>query len=273
MDLKLTFGQFYGQIKMSRRVVCSTLTETTYRSGFDIPDHFHDHTYICFLLQGSLTEKYEKKSMDFGASAITFHPPGAVHSESFHGRGGRLLSIQIDAQWMQRAHNHTVMPKASVHFREGVAIELARKLYREFHNFDDASPLAIEGLILEILAEVSRSSTHRSGFDPPPWLRQAKELLHSEFRETPNLANIAELVGVHPVHLSAAFRKHYRCTAGEYLRRLRIEFVCHKLATSDEPISQIAAAAGFSDQSHCSKTFKLMTGMTPSQYKKLIRST
>ena len=273
MERKLSLGEFYGQVKMSRRVAGHILTETSYRSHFNIPSHSHDHTYICFCFQGVLAENYGRKSRTCEASSMTYHPPGEVHSGSFHGGGGRLFNIQIDPQWMQRVQQDLSVQGESIYMRGATSMGIARRLYQEFHYFDEASPLAIEGLLLETLAEVSRRSAPRPVCSPPRWLEQARELLHAEFFECPTLGKIAESVGVHPVHLSAAFRKHYQCTPGEYLRRLRIEFACHKLSTSDDPLSMIAAAAGFSDQSHFSKTFKLMTGMTPIRYKRLIRPT
>ena len=51
------------------------------------------------------------------------------------------------------------------------------KLYREFLHMDEASPLAIEGLALEMLAEVSRRQVSLSDRTPPRWLGRAVELL------------------------------------------------------------------------------------------------
>jgi AraC family transcriptional regulator len=74
-------------------------------------------------------------------------------------------------------------------------------------------------------------------------------------------------VGVHPVYLASEFRKHFGCTIGEYVRKLRVEFACRRISESDSPLSDIAIAAGFSHQSHFSRTFKAVTGMTPAGYR------
>jgi AraC family transcriptional regulator len=83
---------------------------------------------------------------------------------------------------------------------------------------------------------------------------------------------IADLVGVHPVHLASTFRQHYRCTIGEYVRHLRIEFACRMISSSEASLADIALAAGFFDQSHFSKAFKQLTGMTPSQFRTSIHT-
>jgi AraC family transcriptional regulator len=76
---------------------------------------------------------------------------------------------------------------------------------------------------------------------------------------------------VHPVHLAQTFHKTYRCTVGDYVRKLRIEYACRELATSTKPIVDIALAAGFCDQSHFTRTFKRAIGAAPFQYRESLR--
>jgi AraC family transcriptional regulator len=137
---------------------------------------------------------------------------------------------------------------------------------------DEAAPLAIEGLAFEILVEAARSNSRRTEPQPPRWLKQARDLLHAEFSQNLSLPEIALAVGVHPVYLARQFRKHYHCTIGEYVRRLRVECACREITQSDTPLIEIAAAAGFYDQSHFSRTFKRLTGLTPAEYRTASRA-
>ena len=73
------------------------------------------------------------------------------------------------------------------------------------------------------------------------------------------------------MHLARAFRKHFGCTPGEYVRHLRIEFASRELSKSDTPLVEIALAAGFAHQSHFSRIFKRQTGMTPSAFRAALR--
>jgi len=82
------------------------------------------------------------------------------------------------------------------------------------------------------------------------------------------LTKIASEVGVHPVHLAATFRQKYGCTVGEFVRLLKIERARNDLGNLDLSVEQIAAQAGFADQSHFSKTFKDYTGLTPTEYRR-----
>jgi len=147
---------------------------------------------------------------------------------------------------------------------------LASRIYKEFRLMDGASPLAIEGLMLELTAELSRSKLVAER-QLPHWLEEAKDLVHAHFPENLSLAGVARAVNVHPVHLARAFRRHFHCTLGEYVRHLRIEFASRELSMSDTPLVEIALAAGFTHQSHFSRIFKRHTGMTPSAFRASLR--
>ena len=126
-----------------------------------------------------------------------------------------------------------------------------------------------------------RSKSWRSYPDSMRILRRAnpragwskvREVLHAQFQETLTHDDVAKLVGVHPVHLATVFRRHFGCTIGEYVRRLRIEFASRRIAASDDSLCDVGLAAGFSDQSHFSKVFKQQTGMTPGQFRANLRA-
>jgi AraC family transcriptional regulator len=73
---------------------------------------------------------------------------------------------------------------------------------------------------------------------------------------------------VHPGYLASAFRRHFGCTIGEFVRRQRIALACRALTDGDAPLADVAIEAGFADQSHFTRTFKRQLGMTPAAYRK-----
>src|SRR5206468_2009075 len=97
------------------------------------------------------------------------------------------------------------------------------------------SLLAMEGLALEILAEMSRHPVPSSERTPTRWLLRARELIHSRFTENLSLGEIALEVGVHPVHLARVFRCHFASTLGGYVRKLRVCLWPNLCSGSREP--------------------------------------
>src|SRR6185295_803381 len=104
---------------------------------------------------------------------------------------------------------------------------------------------------------------------PPPWLQTVKEFLHESFSEPPGLDELAAAAGVHPTHLTRAFRQFEHCTVGDYVRKIRIEYARQRMLSSGEPLVEIALAAGFADQTHFTRSFKRLTGMTPSEFRRI----
>jgi AraC family transcriptional regulator len=153
----------------------------------------------------------------------------------------------------------------------GALTRLCARLNREFHKTDTAAKLAIEGLALELLAEAARQPCNGIGA-APPWLRQAREMIVEYFPETFKLTQIAAEVRVHPVYLATAFRQKFGVTIGEFVRQLRIEHACAELVKGELSLASIALQAGFVDQSHFSKVFKLYVGTTPANYRRTVRS-
>jgi AraC family transcriptional regulator len=121
------------------------------------------------------------------------------------------------------------------------------------------------------LAAVSRSRGESVPNGLAAWLVQARDRLHADVAARPSLGELAASVGVHPVTLARAFRRAFGCTVGEYLRRLRIERAAGQLASSTQPLAEIALAAGFADQSHFSNVFRRRVGMSPSAYRREVR--
>jgi AraC family transcriptional regulator len=63
------------------------------------------------------------------------------------------------------------------------------------------------------------------------------------------------------------FRDHFGHAPMKLIQRRRLDLAKEILATSREPIVNIALDCGFTDTPHFSRTFKKETGLTPGQYR------
>ncbi|MBA3321841.1 MAG: AraC family transcriptional regulator [Pyrinomonadaceae bacterium] len=268
--MKRLSGCLHGDVLRSVSLAGLTLTETVYAPRLELPVHSHERAYFCFVLGGSFTEVYGKRTRSCHLSTLIFHPADETHSDHFH-TGTRCFNVQMNARWLERVCEHPGTLKSAADFRGGRLAHLAMRLYQESCEIDEISSLMVEGLVLEIVAEASRCFIKESSRTPPHWLKQARQFLDEQCTKNLTLTVVAELVGVHSTHLAREFRRYYHRSVGEYVRARRIEFACHKIATSDLPLSEISLAAGFFDQSHFARTFKLTTGMTPAVYRAITR--
>jgi AraC family transcriptional regulator len=272
MSFKLPAGQHFGAISKSYDVAGFTLTKTAYAPNFETPIHSHERACFCLVLRGGYVESYGKTALDCKPASLLFRPPEEPHSDHFHNARSDCFLIEVESGWLDCLREHAATFNSPTTTQASSAAWLALRAYEEFNHLDEVSPLAVQGLTLAIAAELAREPIKIATNTPPRWLRQMKEILHAHFSENLTLACLSEMVGVHPVYLAAAYRKCYRCTIGDYVRQLRVEYACRELLSSDIPLVEIALSAGFSSQSHFSRTFKQFTGMSPAQYRAFRKS-
>jgi len=269
--MKLAPGHFYGETSDRYEIAEFRLMDAAYPPGISLPKHSHTRACFSVMLQGALSETYERRSLEWRPFSVGFNPPDEEHSNFIHDTGARFLIVEVTPGWLQRVSDHSGILKRSFIFQAEQLRYLGVRLCREAQQVDAVSQLAIEGLLFEVVAETSRLEAKRKPDQHPQWLARARELIHAHFADSLTITAIAQTVGIHPVHLARVFRIHHHCTIGDYIRRLRIDFVCRELTTSAS-LAEIANKAGFYDQGHLSRVFKRRTGMTPTQYRISSRS-
>src|SRR5271155_2462279 len=263
-------GVFYGATLKRRDLADFTCSENTYSPNLRLASHGHERSYFSLVLAGSYTERYGRKTRDCDRLSASFHPPEEMHSDCFCNTGGRLFSVEFKPALIDRIADLGIRLCDPGEFKGGLPIQLGFRLYREFQKEDVPSQLSLEGAALELLAEISRLE-FRDSVAPAAWLKRAEEILRSSFSSPPGLFELASAVEVHPVHLAREFRGHFGCTVGEYIRQLRVDFACQALLQTDAALIEIALNAGFSDQSHFTRTFRSAMGVPPAQFRKLRR--
>jgi AraC family transcriptional regulator len=232
--------------------------------------HTHKLASFSYVLSGSYAESLERKAFSRQSSTVVFHPPGETHAVEFEN-DVRILGVEFSFEKLSYLSRQSVIFEAPASCRSEKTNWLGARIYREFQQMDSFSMLAIEGLILELLAEAARAQLGSQEKNCPRWLKRSKDFLHANFKDSFSLEDIARVADVHPVHLSRVFREKFGCTVGEYVRRLRVEFASRQILSTEDTLGEIAHAAGFADQSHFNKIFKAAFGLTPAEYRKTFR--
>lgn len=80
------------------------------------------------------------------------------------------------------------------------------------------------------------------------------------------LDDLARQAGVSRFHFARLFRVSTGESPMAYLLKSRIERAKQMLLQDDRPVCEIAAALGFCDQSHLTRTFRRLTGLTPREF-------
>lgn len=271
MDLKLKAGQFYGRTSQTLSADAFRFTEKSYSPRARLPSHAHELSHFCFVLQGAYSEKIGATLFERQPAALVYYPPDVSHAEE-HFTSGRHLLVEIDFAGLEKVRQYGARLTEPVLLASDSALRLAARMYREFTERDAFSALALESISMELLIAASRESAPQAERSAPPWLEKVKEYLNENFPAPPRLEELARAAGVHPTHLARVFRRFEHCTAGDYIRRIRIAEAQKRILAGDEPLVEIALETGFADQTHFTRSFKRVTGMTPTEFRRTFRA-
>ena len=97
-------------------------------------------------------------------------------------------------------------------------------------------------------------------------LNRACSFIAENLGERFTLDDLARQAGVSRFHFARLFRVSTGESPMAYLLKSRIERAKQMLLHDDRPVCEIAAALGFCDQSHLTRTFRRMTGQTPREF-------
>ncbi len=85
------------------------------------------------------------------------------------------------------------------------------------------------------------------------------------------MQDLAEAAGISEVYFRRVFSEVYHTPPSHYLRNVRIEKAKDMLTSDFSSVDEIAHSVGFSSIYHFSKSFRQLTGQSPSEYAKMIR--
>lgn len=259
-------GRFFGTNVGVWSFSAFQLSESVYGPHTVLPPHAHARAYLGFVVNGAHRETTNQHERDCDRLSVVFHPAAERHANRFSPTGGRIFRMEIEDEWLMRLRECDARLDRPVESHGGALSTIASRIFSEFHARDSVSSLMIEGLALEFASCITRDGDTAA---TEPWLRRIVEYLHDRVHDEIHLDELASVAGVHSAHLSRVFRKQYRCSIGQYVRRLRIDLAARELVESPRSIAEIATRFGFADQSHFSRVFVKLIGLTPGRYRKL----
>jgi len=246
--------------------VSCRVTEARFNARDILHPHSHNRPILAVMLSGSFdTAIMNKRHACLPGHAWT-EPCEERHANYVGREGARVLVIQPDPQADSFGPIAKFIEQVAHVHDPFVALD-ARRVLAEMNHPDGFTNLAIDGLLMSMLVRVARAGTTRPDRSPA-WLKPVRELLHDEFRSPPTLAQLSSLAGITPTHLCHAFRAHVGTTVGEYVRAIRATWAAEQLRATSLPLSVIALAAGYSDQSHFTRECRRLLGVRPSEYRR-----
>ena len=238
-----------------------TIRTATYLPGLRLPRHDHPWTNVTTIVRGEIVEETDRGEHAGRSCSVVVKPAGTLHANRAIGRvpvttvaielrhGSELSRIASGCEWS---------------WHDGAdAANGAIALQRAMHGADRA---AIERSAQSLLARIL---TSRCDSTPPPWMQEVITRLTRDADSPIRFDTLARSVGLHPVYVSRAFRRHTGKTMSSWLQDVRLGRARHLLSTTTRPLTAVAADCGFTDASHLSRSFRSAHTLTPGAFREI----
>lgn len=244
--------------------------------------HRHDTFVISVILSGA--EGFEARGARHiaGPGRLVFLNPDELHDGHALGEHYRYNALYPSAAMMREAAAELAGDPAAVvgepAFDDLVVDDplLAARFVALFRMLEKgADPQAAEETLVGTLAlaiarhaRLVRAAPDVSG--EPATVARVMALIDEAPEAEHTLASLAAAAGLSRYHFIRVFRRATGQTPHAYLVTRRVNRARALLAAGEDPAS-VAAACGFADQSHLTRTFKRVVGVTSGRYARALR--
>ncbi|HEY1996123.1 AraC family transcriptional regulator [Paraburkholderia sp.] len=239
--------------------------------------HWHDAYTIPVIVAGAECYRYLGADYVAEAGSVPIINPGELHTGARAIEEGwryRVLYAPVDFIH-QLAVEVAAQPQALPWFEPGVIRDqdLAQRLARAHRLLESASetdPLAAEAAMLDALSTLL---VRYSGNPLKPARLAAddtrvatmKEQLTGDLTAPLKLAELAEAVGLSPFHAARLFTQTTGLAPHAWRNQVRLQRALAPLRAGVS-VTEVAAASGFTDQSHFTRHFRRMFGVPPGRW-------
>ncbi|MBZ5659743.1 MAG: AraC family transcriptional regulator [Acidobacteriia bacterium] len=247
------------------------LFQGSYRK-YEFAHHFHSVPAIGIVERGSMSCYCRGETHVLPAGTVLLlnpgevHAPGPAHSHEWSLRVFFFEDEQFRLRSADLARDALRFSKPFVQDRR-LATSLLR-LHRKLET--QGTELDLESSTLEVFTQLARRHScvpvqvHRSGIGKFK-IKRVKDYLNAHYRRDITLDDLSAVAQLSPYHLLRTFRSSVGLTPHAYLIQIRIE-EGKRLLRMGNSISDVSASTGFTDQSHFTRHFKRIMGVTPGQY-------
>jgi len=177
----------------------------------------------------------------------------------------------------ERSSDSAITNIAGVLSREVVRAEPGSKLYAESlanilavhllrHYAVCADGQNLQACSMSDSAETEHTETPAA---QPRAVAQALQFIHANYTSDLSLNEIAKAVNLSPFHVARLFKQSVGVSPHQYLIQLRVNSARSLLSagSGEHSLAELASAVGFADQSHLTRHFKRIVGVTPRQFR------
>lgn len=250
---------------------------------FEIAEHQHTlHAIAQGLITGepSVGERWldgKRKHETRRNGDLAIIPAGVAHRCNWHD-SAQFMVIAIEPEYLKQIGQEWVNPDRielmPQFMTESDALiqGIFSALYNEAKASKFGEQLLIDSLKTALVIHLLRTycttqpkpSSYTDGLSQTT-LNHVIDYIQTHLDQDVKLTNLAAIAQLSPYHFLRLFKQRLGVTPHQYILQCRIDRAKHFLQHSELSIADIARRVGFCDQSHLTRHFKRIVGVTPRQ--------
>lgn len=264
---------------------------TTYEKGNSIYNHWHEEIEILYVTEGEMEVIINGISTRVGKGTVILIPPNQLHTAFQMNEGiGCFTSIVFHPDFVasrqeDRIQKTQIEPFLVNDFTisyilnvtdEGSTVvqNLLQEFLENYEKQEGHRELLLKGILYQIfyyLLQHKKILNHRTTSDYQRENRKKAILtfIQEHYSEAITLDIMAEELNLSREQFCRFFRQAFRTSPVHYLNQYRIYCAKNMLTEGKYSVTEIAGMTGYESSNYFSIIFKKITGMTPSQFKKM----
>jgi AraC family transcriptional regulator len=172
-----------------------------------------------------------------------------------------LRKSEVDGASEEMQRGTALLPHAGV---PSEAVRVANDICQNVQR----NPESARAAALELVLLLTRHPVTARGGLAPWQKRKVEQYVHEHLQEDVRVGELANMIPLSVSYFYRAFKQTFGETPRAYLTRRRLELAQELMLCTQEPLTRIAIACGFADQSHLSKAFRRVMTETPSTWRR-----
>ncbi len=255
------------------------LQASFYRQNF--ARHSHDDFPLGVIEKGALSFYFRRQNLVAPEGTVNLSYPGEVHDGHSNDRSGwHYRMFYFDLEFLETVFREMHGKSSNLpFFPNGVINDTAlANLLKELHQSIEhgmLTQLETEWFLVNILAYmIFRHSDQKCWVKPVarrhPGVDRVIDFIGDSYQKDVGLRELADMAGLSPYHFCRLFEKQTGITPYSHLIQTRVKEARRRLSTQ-QPIADIALDVGFADQSHLTRRFRQVFGITPNKYRNMVQ--